>query len=410
MNRINHHMGFPLPGYYRAHGNAVHWATPSEIQQLTGLRRLDRIFTRTVTMKTGTRTTELLLIMDTDIRDIAERVIPQIRDILNDNGQVSFNVLSSSYVKEQLREGNLYLLHNCLPEQLFYRNESNDHRWEYPTIGKAILSKEVVKTFEHEMNKITAYKKGAVFFQRNQLLDQAVFMAHQSFEQGYRLLEHLVFGKIKVCHSIEKHQAYVQRKMPNLKGTFDIKDKWEYALLRTLDSSYSDSRYSKGLRTNLGELDTILQKLRVFIEEIKGNFDSALTAFMGNERGQGKSNTKTNMDMETKNKNEDTDRLLEQIQKMTQDDFVLLKPIGGKVRGSYLNEAYVYGYKQLFDILRSTLNVCILALDEQIDLTLAIKRKEFDVQKVLEFAKNLIPMEEGDYLDKMRELLPDTKE
>jgi hypothetical protein len=52
------------------------------------------------------------------------------------------------------------------------------------------------------------------------------------------------------------------------------------------------------------------------------------------------------------------------------------------------------------------LNVCILAMDGQMDLTLDIKDSRVDVKRVLEFAKCLVPFEEGVYLDQMRELMP----
>lgn len=89
---------------------------------------------------------------------------------------------------------------------------------------------------------------------------------------------------------------------------------------------------------------------------------------------------------------------------------MLLKPIGGVRGGYYLDYCRVYDYSGLFGTLKSTLNVCILALEGQIDLTLDIKNKEADVISVLEFAKNLIPLEEGQFLDEMRELMLSDKE
>lgn len=97
---------------------------------------------------------------------------------------------------------------------------------------------------------------------------------------------------------------------------------------------------------------------------------------------------------------------LEEIKELSKENFVLLKPIeGGIQKGSYLNYCRVYDYMELFGTLKSILNVCVLALEEQQDLTLDIKDKKSDVKSVLEFAKNLIPLEEAIYLDKMRELL-----
>ena len=96
---------------------------------------------------------------------------------------------------------------------------------------------------------------------------------------------------------------------------------------------------------------------------------------------------------------------LERIKGLSKENFVLLSPTGGKDGDYYLNYVRMYGYAELFGTLKSVLNVCILALEGQIDLTLDIKDKEDDVKKVLELAKCLIPLEEGIYLDEMRKLM-----
>lgn len=46
----------------------------------------------------------------------------------------------------------------------------------------------------------------------------------------------------------------------------------------------------------------------------------------------------------------------------------------------------ILDYVELLSILKSTLSVCILALEEQQDLTLRMKNKESDIIAVLEFA------------------------
>tara|TARA_R110001592_G_scaffold341967_1_gene631428 strand:- start:918 stop:1280 length:363 start_codon:yes stop_codon:yes gene_type:complete len=107
---------------------------------------------------------------------------------------------------------------------------------------------------------------------------------------------------------------------------------------------------------------------------------------------------------------EETLSKMERIKELSAENFVLLKPIGGVQKSYYLNHCRVYDYFELFCTLKSTLNVCILALEEQQDLTLDIKNKESDVRTVLEFVKNLIPLEEAIYLDKMRKLMLSNEE
>lgn len=95
----------------------------------------------------------------------------------------------------------------------------------------------------------------------------------------------------------------------------------------------------------------------------------------------------------------------ERIRELSEENFKLLTPIGGKNKGNYLNFGRVYNYVDLFSTLKSMLNVSILALEDRQDLTLDISNKESDVKRVLKFAKNLIPFEEGIYLDEMRKLM-----
>lgn len=102
---------------------------------------------------------------------------------------------------------------------------------------------------------------------------------------------------------------------------------------------------------------------------------------------------------------EETLSKIEKIKALSEENFVLLSPIGDKCEGYYLNYVRIYDYMELFSTLKSILNISILALEEQQDLTLHIKNKESDVKNVLEFAKNLIPLEEGHFLDEIRELM-----
>ncbi|SFT07727.1 hypothetical protein SAMN04487906_2810 [Zhouia amylolytica] len=95
----------------------------------------------------------------------------------------------------------------------------------------------------------------------------------------------------------------------------------------------------------------------------------------------------------------------EKIKQLSNENFVLLSPTGGKEGDYYMNYVRIYGYAELFRTLKSVVNVCVLSLEGQIDLTLDIKNKEDDVIRVLEFAKCLIPLEEGIYLDEMRKLM-----
>ena len=69
------------------------------------------------------------------------------------------------------------------------------------------------------------------------------------------------------------------------------------------------------------------------------------------------------------------------------------------------------GYQDLLLSIRALLNVCILALEHKdFIVTKAVPQPEVDIQTVLELAVQLLPFEEGEFLDKMGELLLNKQE
>ena len=100
---------------------------------------------------------------------------------------------------------------------------------------------------------------------------------------------------------------------------------------------------------------------------------------------------------------------LQALNKMAQEHFILLTPTprNESRQGNYLKYIYIHNYEELGYTLEAILNVCILALDGY-DLhneKRNIKEAHKQVADVLEFAKNLVPHEELEFLDKSRKLL-----
>lgn len=99
------------------------------------------------------------------------------------------------------------------------------------------------------------------------------------------------------------------------------------------------------------------------------------------------------------------DRKLKELREMAEEHFRTLAP--AHKRGNLLKYAYIQNYENLGYTLESILNVCIMGLDEyaEYDPKRYIKEGHKQFADVLEFAKNLIPHEEFEFLDKSRRLL-----
>ncbi|PCE62401.1 HEPN domain-containing protein, partial [Sediminicola luteus] len=294
-----------------------------------------------------------------------------------------------------LQQANLFFLNHCHADKLVYISDKKDCTWAYPEQNIQAVCEKAKSRFKREIEKVRTFRKGVQFFKGQGHLRESAFMLHQSYELAYRLLEPMVCGSLKVCHSIKNHQAFVLKSISPIKGMFMVESESESALLDILDNAYSAARYSDGFKVSENEIVRLSQKLGHFIKGVKRLHEMQLDRFK--ETVMNPPNT-------------DQDRPipldeLKRIKALTKENLVLLNPTGGEDPGHYLNHARIHGYAETFGTLRSMLNVCILALDGQLDLTLDIKDIGTDVKRVLEFGKCLIPFEEGVYLDQMRELI-----
>lgn len=113
--------------------------------------------------------------------------------------------------------------------------------------------------------------------------------------------------------------------------------------------------------------------------------------------------------MKKKKEKKQSKKKLQELHEIAEEHFRLLTPTPQYEyrQGNYLKHVYIHNYEELGYTLESILNVCIMGLDGY-DLNndkRGIKEAHKQFADVLEFAKNLVPHEELDFLDKSRKLL-----
>ncbi len=90
---------------------------------------------------------------------------------------------------------------------------------------------------------------------------------------------------------------------------------------------------------------------------------------------------------------------LKHLKKSARDSLVTLQPSKDnpdKFKASFL---YFEGYLDLFTTIESLINVCILATQGDTYCPPHIKEHEPDIRKTLKLAAQLLPFEEGEFLD-----------
>ncbi len=354
---------------------------------------------------------QMIIITNLMPREIATQIQPVFTTIFEDYPDYKYSFFSLQYVNQELHHGNLYFHNHCLDKYLVYKDTSSNAPWVLKTLDLEKVYEKAKTRFKRDISKVKSFKKGIKFYQNRKDYPQAAFMVHQTYELTYRMLESFITGSIKICHSIGNHQCYVEGYINSLRGTFSKNLETDKTLLKLLDDAYASSRYTHHYTITEQELQTLNLRVSLFIKEVIRLFNQELLKFQNEVYYNATNITETNCPIKKPKKNSNKNhKKLKKIKELSKENFKLLTPIGGKSEAYYLNYARVYDYMELFNTLKSMLNVSILALEEQQDLTLHIKNKESDVKTVLEFAKNLIPFEEAIYLDKMRELmLPEKK-
>lgn len=357
------------------------------------------------------------------VEDMAKRFKERVREILNDlfEKHPAFYVrfFTLHQVVHETTVGNTFFLNNCSEETLIYYHNKYDKAWLFQKVDLSAVIETANHNFLMEKQKITSFKMGATLFLEEKNYNLAAFMLHQTIELSFTTLERFLVGISFTEHLISDHQAYLGNIIKDLGKVFPKKNEKQIQLLNKLNTAYVKSRYALNYKIGNKQVHKINEKAEELICKLDFYFESeilkcetSLEKLYHNATKEDLPIIPINTEKEEKenDKNDTEQTTLEKIKELSKQNFKTLSPIGGNQEGYYLNYARVYDYMELFCTLKSTLNVCILALNEQLDCTLDITHKEADVKNVLEFAKNLIPFEESNYLDKMRELILSTEE
>ncbi len=198
-----------------------------------------------------------------------EHIMPVMNSIFLGLEDFSYRVFTFSYANGELQQGNLYFLNNCHERDLVYKTPNENSIWSYPKEEPTKLFEKIKQDFKRDISRMKSFKKGIQFFRAQKNLSQSAFMVHQTFEQGYRILERFMCGRIKICHSIKNHQNYVLKSLNKLESMFLVESDMETRLLDLLEEAYSSARYTHSYRITEIELDQLSQKLGLFIKEIK---------------------------------------------------------------------------------------------------------------------------------------------
>lgn len=345
-----------------------------------------------------------IIIIEEMAKRFKKRARATLEDLFSEHSEYDFYLFTLHIISRETNNGTPFFLNNCNQENLVYYNNRYDRQWLFKQVDLGSIVETSKQNFSFEKERIEAFKTGASFFLKEQYYGQAAFMLHQSIELGLMIAERYLMGFSFKGHLISDHQNFIGNVAPEFGGLFPRRNEEETALLNKLNNAYTKTRYALNFKISKAQVLSIEKKSEKLMDLLAITIETEISK-CENVLQSVYFSLDNPSSIPTSQKPKSEPSKLEEIYRLSKENLKLLTPIGGIQEGYYLNYVRVYDYVQLFDTLKSMLNVCILALDEQQDYTNNILNKESDVKKVLEFSKNLIPLEEGNYLDRMRELI-----
>ena len=345
----------------------------------------------------------LIVILEGSCTSLTKELSSMVAKIFQDETDFLYRIFSFEYAQQQLKEENLFFVHGCaLHKMVFHNPDVESHSfYEYYIAEKTISNVHFV--FEKERKKITAFRDGASFFIEKNNLSHAAYMLHQYFELWFRFAELFIMGKERKSHSIKEQQTYIKSFAPELGNLFNTEQEEELLLLRLLDNAYTSTRYENNYHINLEQINTILDKVT--------NMESIVTSLFNNKLESCTKQPIHEKDIDISNeepvlKNESD--LSKLIKSLSEKDFSSLKPYPFK-KDFYTIDIVTEGYMDLSFMISNLLKVCILAMEVEYFPTRSIPEPEHNIREVLGYVLDMIPHEEMELLDVVRDLALEPK-
>lgn len=159
--------------------------------------------------------------------------------------QFSFCIFDRSWVKDEVKNGNLFFVLNCKESDLVYSKANHKHALNINKINlKKLLSKtsERYKVWIAESDTIGRDLK---YHQRNNNHLMALYVIHQQFRYLFINVSWLLTGEWKIDESIMEQQEYVSMFNNSLGKAFDTHKDEERTVLQKLDNACKAIQWGK---------------------------------------------------------------------------------------------------------------------------------------------------------------------
>ncbi|MDD7885058.1 HEPN domain-containing protein [Flavivirga sp. 57AJ16] len=367
------------------------------IDKLKSLLEIKYVY-KTRTKKEGFFKPLLIVILKGNCSSLTNELSSMVAKIFQDETDFLYRIFSFEYAYQQLKEENLFFVYGCTWDKIIFHNTNLelDSFHEYYVTEKTLNN--IQSLFERERDKIAAFLDGATFFIEKNNLSHAAYMLHQYIELWFRFVSLFTMGKERKCHSIKELQTYIKTFDPEPGNLFNTEIEEEQHLLKLLDDAYITTRYENNYHINLEQIYRILEKANKMESLATSLFKIKLDACIVEVV-----NIKEIKVPKEQSSVPNNTELLSFIKSLSKKDFSFLTPYPFK-KGHYTIGIVTEGYLETSFMISNLLKVCIIAMEADYCSTRSIPDPEHNIREVLGYVLDMIPHNEMELLDVIRDL------
>lgn len=375
------------------------------IDSILNVITIDAVFLSKKQIEGDTTYHILTLFTDVDNDPIPNEILGLVSKLGKEHPDFRIRIYTEEQSEIGLSRGSLYFLEHCCLGITVYARMEGANLLDYPEMTLTNIIKRTTRYYDSEMKKVTTFANTADILIKEGDYAIATFNMHQAFELGFRFIEQMCIGRSKVTHSIISHINYCKHYFPTIIPFSETSELDNNELLLLLEHAYSVARYGNEFEIDKTQAQTIQSELRKFIEKVEAVYRRHYGHYMNRIVGEDLGSTHETQNETHDDKGEFEESLLEKIKVSARNKLVVLGP--SKIKKDKFRPTFMIldGYLDLFVTIEALLNVCVLATQGDPYTPPHVKHPGEDIRKTLVLATQLLPFDEGEFLDEVNQLL-----
>lgn len=380
-------------------------ATPQILSKLNSLPQVQLIYQLKLDRNTN-RESLFIFILDKNCAIVPKELSLVLESIFSNETDCMYRVFTFEYVRQQLMEQNLFFVRAGLFGQRVYSTfkEGTDLFDQYGVTSEQL--KLIHQDFTKELERVENLMEAAIYLLEQGDFLQPALLFHQTVKLLFLKMALFMKGEAYPSHSLKEQQWFIKAYVPELGLLFNAGEEHGPDLLELLDGAYANKAdehnylLSKTLfqkiQENTVQMSALVSKL--FADKL----DECRSLVQKRETKKKIPLNKGNFPNSNISSSED-DVALDKIKALAKEHFCTLKryPTRKELYGVNL---ITDGYLGVSFMVSNLIKVCIMALEVDFTPTRAVPEPEHNVREVLGYILEMIPYEEMEFLDKIRDL------